>query len=361
VLLALLLVAGCGRGEDRGRPPPGPPGEQGAAGDAAENEPAVATPGLDPEAAVATVGEEVIRVGDLAPGIAMRIYEIQVDLHSLLTREAERLAAERLWARAARERGMEAPALVAAEVDARVVPPTEAEVDAWLAEHPAGAGDREFLRARARTYLTERRRAERRQAVERELRQAHPVKLLLRPPKRPRVEVDLQGAPVRGPADAPVTVVLFGALGQRATVEAVAMTRRLEEERPGQTRFAFRHFLSSGDEASLGAAMLGRHAAEAGRFWPLFDALVALRGSLDEDRVRAAARSAGIDLEAFAAERRAGRWLAPLRQEIALGRRLGLDEPPALFVDGRYVHPSFGFERLLAVVDEAAAGGGARD
>ena len=79
---------------------------------------------------------------------------------------------------------------------------------------------------------------------------------------------------VRGPRDAPVTVVMYGDVQCPYCGRVKPVLRQLLERRP--VRMAFRHFpLIDVHPFAYSAALALEAAAEAGRFWELHDRLYA--------------------------------------------------------------------------------------
>src|SRR5690606_16953068 len=141
--------------------------------------------------------------------VAFRLYQLEADRYSLLRQELDAIIEQRLLEAEARRRGVSVDALLAAEAEsapapvteAEPAPVTEAEIDAYLAEHPRDAARGPAIRPRIAAYLAERRKIERRLAFVQGLREAARVDVRLAAPARPRTDIDVAGAPARGPED----------------------------------------------------------------------------------------------------------------------------------------------------------------
>jgi len=89
-----------------------------------------------------------------------------------------------------------------------------------------------------------------------------------------------------GPADAPVTVVVFADLWCPACRAAHEGLVRYQEVNPTGVRLAFRHlplWQIRGHESSRAAAALGEIAAEQAKFWTFVEAVYARQRPLDRD------------------------------------------------------------------------------
>lgn len=334
-----LGLAGCSRGGDGGATAerPGAPG---------------GGPGYPADTPLARIGEERLTVGDVRPSVALKVHRREVAIYQLLKREAEERAEARLLEREAERRGISVEALLE-ETEAEAAPASEAEVDAYFESHPEEA-DTPQTRPRIRHFLTERRRIEERLALLARLRAESGFELLLGPPAPPRAEVPVAGAPARGSADAPVTIVHFGSFSAPLSARTAGHLARLRSAHPGRIREVHRHFLNGRDERGLLLARLAVLAREAGRFWALHDRLYALEGEVGEDATRRIAAELGLPLEPA---RSGTATLEAVRRDQRIGTELGVTRAPTLFVNGRYHSGTFGYDALEALVREELGAG----
>ncbi len=117
------------------------------------------------------------------------------------------------------------------------------------------------------------------------------------------MEIDLEAAPVLGPDDAPVTVVIYACA--RCPFCSRLIPELIETESSGplheRVRFAFRIFPIRGHDNSTAAGLAFQAAAE-------LDAFSSLDCSLDALREAAAGFGAAIDLDGFAVARPVSAW-----------------------------------------------------
>jgi protein-disulfide isomerase len=130
---------------------------------------------------------------------------------------------------------------------------------------------------------------------------------------------------VRGPVDAPVLIEyadyecpFCAALHARVPVSAY--------------RLHFRHFpVRSSHPRAWAAAAAAEAAGAQGAFWPMHDALMADQARLEDPHLWERARSLGLDLERFDAERRSDAVLARIKADFHGGVRAGVVTTPTLF------------------------------
>jgi hypothetical protein len=304
---------------------------------------------------IARIGAEPIRRSEVSAPAAFRLYRYEAQSWALLEQEARRLADRRLLEQAAQREGI-APAALLARVEMAGPEVTTADVEGYLASHPGEGGPREARQARVRHYLEEHGRIERRLAFLAELRERAGFEWLLARPLPPRVSIDADAAPARGPADAPVTIIHLASFGSADSARSAQALARLARERPDSIRWLHVNLLrDDADEGGRRAAQLAFLAQDAGRFWEAHDALFARKGRLDLDAIATAAAAAGLAPDALA---RADRGALERRVEAdaTLARRTGALREPTLFVNGRYWSGLGAYGELLRILEEELAG-----
>ncbi len=155
-------------------------------------------------------------------------------------------------------------------------------------------------------------------------------------PRRP--VADLRSAPVppatfedhiRGPGDAPLII-------EYADFECpycAALSARLDGRR---LRRVFRHFpVRSSHPRAWAAACAAEAAALQGRFWEMHDSLFADQSRLEDPHLWERARTLGLDLERFDADRRAEQVVARVKGDFASGVRAGVVTTPSVFAAGK--------------------------
>jgi predicted DsbA family dithiol-disulfide isomerase len=312
--------------------------------------------GASGDEVIATLDGRPITLTEIEESAAFQIYRLRGSIHSLLQREAREIADRRLLEREAARQGLSVEALLKREVDGKVAPLTEADIDAYAASHPGEAGGGAEGREKLRAYLEERARIQRKIDYLASLRATSDYRFLAAPPERPRVRVDIEGAPWRGAADAPVTLVHFARFSSKPCAESARNIRRLLEEFPGKIRWVHRNFIGIQDPVALAAAETGEAAFRQGRFWEYHDAIFTRGGSVTAEAVRQAAREAGLDLHRVEAEQRKGALLLRVKEDIGTGVRLGVQAAPVIFVNGIYFGGTFPLEDLRALVHRELEG-----
>lgn len=166
-----------------------------------------------------------------------------------------------------------------------------------------------------------------------------------------RFYVEVGDAPVRGPADAPVTIVAFSDFECPYCLRGHQAMQALEQEFPGKIRFAYKAFPLEFHGHAMVAALVARSALDQGKFWEFYDQLFSQRG-LDMARLQEYAHKAGLDLARVEGDLEALKWGSSVQKDMRQGRKLGVTGTPSYFINGRHVHGAKPVEVLRAVVEE---------
>ena len=157
-------------------------------------------------------------------------------------------------------------------------------------------------------------------------------------PQRP-VELDPPVDPavdhVRGPADAPLTLVEYGDMECPFCGRATGVVSELRARFGEDLRYVFRHLplVELHPHAQL-AAEAAEAAAAQGKFWEMHDKLFAHHDNLEAPDLLDHAAALGLDLERFARELGAGTYAQRIRDDVAGAEASGVEGTPTFFVNG---------------------------
>jgi len=177
--------------------------------------------------------------------------------------------------------------------------------------------------------------------------------------QQPRVDIAIHpDDPVRGPADAKHTVVVFSDFLCPFCKGLASMLEQREKEFPGEFRVVFKHFpldkscnpdLKSNlhPGACVGAASVEAIRLLAGNdaFWTMHDFVFGGTKFSAEAMIQQAEKM-GIARSDYIATIQKPTTMDHVKFNIAEGRRLGLQSTPNLFVDGRQMTKGWGDRHL---------------
>ena len=149
-----------------------------------------------------------------------------------------------------------------------------------------------------------------------------------------RFRVELDGSPSRGPADAPVTIVMFSDFECPYCEEALATIAGLEREYPDQLRLVYKSMPLARHPNALTAALVGYSAQAQGKFWEWHD-LVFSGSDIEGETLARYAEQIGLDGEQVQAELDRLEYAPEVRRDLRVAKRLKLTSTPVFFINGR--------------------------
>lgn len=160
-------------------------------------------------------------------------------------------------------------------------------------------------------------------------------------PRRLDMSVNPERDHIRGPADAPFTLVEYGDFECPFCGRSTGMIGELQEEMGDELRYVFRHLpLPDVHPHAELAAEAAEAAARQGEFWPMHDLLYAHQGELDIEDLIGYAGHLDLDVDRFVADIREGGTSTRIREDAASADASGAHGTPTFFVDGwRHIGP----------------------
>jgi protein-disulfide isomerase len=301
---------------------------------------------------LAEVNGETITAEELDRALGAKLAKLEEQIYDLKRRELDSLIEQRLFAQEAAKRKLSVAALLDAEVTAKVGLVTEKEIeDFYQANKSRMRGDDTDIRQKIRAFLQQQKLNARREAFVESLRSEGRVVVRLQPTAAIRVQVSTEGAPVRGAADAPVTIVEFSDFECPFCKQTNPTLKQLLERYPGKVRLAYRDFpLDSIHPQARRAAEAARCAQDQGKFWEYHDVLFTQSPQLALEDLRRYAGQVGLDVTKFDGCLAAGVHKAAVQRDLDEGNRLGVTGTPAFFINGRTLtgaQPLEAFTRLI--------------
>jgi protein-disulfide isomerase len=168
-------------------------------------------------------------------------------------------------------------------------------------------------------------------------------------------KVPIAGAPVRGSALAPVTIVEFGDFQCGYCARAERTMAQIRATYGDSVRFVWRDDPLPFHDRANAAAELAREArAEQGDagFWMVHDALLTARVDLGDAALDVLSRRLGLDPAAVAAAIARNRYEDGLDDDMELADDVGAEGTPTFFVNGRRIVGAQPFESFKTIIDD---------
>jgi Na+/H+ antiporter NhaA len=166
-------------------------------------------------------------------------------------------------------------------------------------------------------------------------------------------EVDPERDHIRGPAEAPVTLVEYGDFECPYCGQAEEVIRELLAD-SGEVRYVWRHLpLADVHVHAQLAAEAAEAASEQGAFWEMHDLLFKHQDALRRSDLEGYARELGLDVDLFDEALRTHRNAARVADDVDSADLSGVSGTPSFFVNGRRHYGAYDIGSLTASVKAA--------
>ncbi len=158
---------------------------------------------------------------------------------------------------------------------------------------------------------------------------------------------------VRGPVDAPVTLVEYGDYECPYCRQVAPIIKQVRERFGDRVRYVFRHFpITTAHPNAQLAAEAAEAAAAQGKFWEMHDRLFDHTGPLDRHQLLHFAQDLELDIDRFERELDEHVHAGRVREDFRTGVRSGANGTPAFFLNGvRYDGP-WDLDSLIAEIQK---------
>lgn len=175
-------------------------------------------------------------------------------------------------------------------------------------------------------------------------RPAEPVLDLVEP-------VDPDRDHIRGPADAPVTLVEYADFECPYCGRAEPAIRELLSDFGQELRYVFRHLpLADVHPRAQLAAEAAEVAGAFGKFWEMHDLLYAHQDALSIADIVGYARELGLDPDVFETKLRRRKFAPRVERDVTSADLSGVSGTPTFFANGRRHHGAYDLESLTRLV-----------
>jgi protein-disulfide isomerase len=156
---------------------------------------------------------------------------------------------------------------------------------------------------------------------------------------------------IRGPADAPFTLVEYGDYECPDCGRLFATLESVQQEFGTRLRLVYRHYPLSGIHKHAQMAAEASEAAGAqGRFWEMHDLLFQHQDALDEKHLLRYAQQLGLDVDRFHRELKQRTYAERVSQDFIAGVQNGVNGTPGLFLNGVRQPSVFDQPALIALL-----------
>ena len=308
-------------------------------------------------AKIAEVDDRAILASDLQKYAGRALSLQRENLYKLEKQKLEEYISAFLLTREAKKRGVSIEVLLDEEVNSKILPVGDDEIDVFYKSNKARINvDLDKVREQIRGYLHNQKIDAQKALFLKFLRLRAKVVTYLKPPPVFRAELSVTGEPFKGPENAPVTIVKFEDFHCPFCRQVQPTLTELLSRYNGKVRLVHKDLpLDSIHPRARPAAEAARCADDQGKFWSYHDKLYANSPKASTEDLKSYAKELGLKVEAFDRCVESGKYKAVVQKDLNEGAQLGLTATPVFFINGREISGAQPLEAFTAIIDDELA------
>ena len=302
---------------------------------------------------LAVVNGKQITAGDIETSLRPLIFNVQEQVYALRKQDLELKINDTLLTQEAQKRQITSRALLDAEVNAKIPRVTEAQAQEFYTQNKERISG-EFAQTKDQIiqYMQEKKEQEATLAFAQQLRRASVVQVNLTAPESPVFEISTEDQPIKGNANASVTIVEFTDFQCPSCAQQHPVLDRIISEFGNRVRLVVRDFPLSQHANAPKAAEAAEAAREQGKYWEYVGVLFRNQSALGVDKLKQYASELGLDRARFDASLNSGKFAEKVQRDVVDGRRLGINGTPTLYINGKRV-PDNSYEGVKTAIESA--------
>ena len=302
--------------------------------------------------ALALINDEPISAEEVEKPLGAEINRLEGQVYALKRQKLEALIQTRLLAKEAAKRGLSIPALLDAEVTSKVSVVTDEEIETYYQANKAKyPGDN--YRQVIQSQLQNQKRFAQHQAFIRSLQSQANIVINLKPPPVYRINVSAEGAPIRGSANAQVTIIEFSDFHCPYCKQVQPTLKRILSDYGDRVRLAYRDFpIDQLHPSARKAAEAARCANDQGKFWEFHDKIYGSGSDASPETLTSLARETGMDIVAFQQCIATCEHRPDIDRDIEEASSLGITGTPGFFINGRLISGAQAYESFARIINE---------
>jgi protein-disulfide isomerase len=304
---------------------------------------------VDGQQVVATVDGVTISAEELEAAAEGQLQKIQAQIYQVKKRTLDGLVEGKLLEKAAKEKGVSVEAYVAENVDAKVSPPTDEEIQAFYDSQKGRIrAPLEQVKGKISEHLMQTQKVAKSREIIARLKKNADVKVMLEPP---RTEVSLDGvAYTSGDKEAKVVLIEFSDYECPYSKRAQPTVRKVMEEYKGEIRYAFFDYPLPFHKKAMKAHEAARCAGEQGKYAEYSAKVFDNQQNLGVEELKKYAKDLGLDTSAFNSCLDTGKTAESVKQSVQKGSGVGVSGTPAFFVNGVMISGAQPFESFQEII-----------
>jgi protein-disulfide isomerase len=165
-------------------------------------------------------------------------------------------------------------------------------------------------------------------------------------------DINVTGAPFKGPAEAPVTLALFTDFQCPYCARIVPLLNQVLEKNKDKVKLVFKNFPLNTHQFARKAAAAALAAGKQGKFWELHDRLFQNYNRLNDQVVQEQAQQLGLDMQRFQKDMNDPQIAQAINQDYQEGVRAGVRGTPTIYVNGSLLRNTGTMEGFQTAIDK---------
>lgn len=310
---------------------------------------------LSPATVLATVAGRTITAGMIDERLRPVVYKLRLNTYLMESQALDQAIYNLLLLAEANRRNLAPEELVRAEISDKTHQPTEVEISKFYAENQSSIkGGLDSVRSQIASYLQDQEQQKLESALAEKLRKQANIRVLLAEPEPLVQSISVDDDPVRGDANAPVTVVEFTDFQCPSCAAMQPILDEVLKSYGSKVRYVVRDFPLLAHANARKAAEAANAAKAQGKFFEYTSLLFKHQNALDVASLKKYASDLGLNRALFDTSLDSGQYAAEVRHDINDGEKYGVESTPTIFINGvalSVLSP----EGLRAAIDKALA------
>jgi protein-disulfide isomerase len=170
-------------------------------------------------------------------------------------------------------------------------------------------------------------------------------------------EIPLEGAQIKGPKNAPVTIIGFLDLQCPFSKRFQPVIEETLAAYPGKVRYIVKDFPLGFHQEAIPAAKALRAAGEQGKYWEMLAAILENNNQLGADKYQELAKGIGLNVKKFSKDlaQNDEKWTKEIQEEFQLGTKVDVRGTPTYYLNGKKTMARTA-EAFKAEIDKILAG-----
>jgi protein-disulfide isomerase/Skp family chaperone for outer membrane proteins len=293
------------------------------------------SPTLNANSIVATVAGQPLKADSIIERLKPIIYKLRLEAYNLTKSQLDQLIDDNLLLEEAKRRQIGPEEIIRGEISDKVRPPTEEEVVKFYNENKARiSGDLNSVRNQLANYLQDLSRQRLERELSERLRKNANIRWLVSEPVQPVQNISVDDDPVRGGANAPITVVEFTDFQCPACAAMHPVLEEVLKSYGDKVRLVVRDYPLNQHEFARKAAEAANAAHAQGKFFEYVNLLFKNQKALDVPSLKQYATEVGLDRTRFDAALDRGVYASEIKKDLEDGEMYGVGSTPTIFVNG---------------------------